>query len=292
MPRGRRSAYRYRAWTHPLRVVIARPTARTIVLTNDETLEDHLLEEGVTSWPVPAEVHLYEAVPGTWLGHLTAAGSEYLGEPTGEAGDLGELTPETAGLLLGGPGLGSRVLGTRGVASATVLPGQRFFRVVTPGRLPGRRRVRRFALRLDATGAHPVLRVHLRIGERLAHQLAAQLDQRAPTQVVATFRRLLDAPGRVALGRRLARLRALTSPGAPGLDAPGRTRMAATLAEAMITAVAKAFPGAGTELARAARDPASGLTITFAFPFKDRAALVAGAPGEPTLVIRPGYHHD
>jgi hypothetical protein len=295
MPRGRRSAYRYRAWAHPLRVVITRPVARTIVLTNDETLEDHLLEEGVTSWPVPAEVHLYEAVPGTRLGHLVAAWSEYGSEPAGESGDLGELTPETAGLLLGGPGLGSRVLGTRGVTSATVLPGQRFFRVVTPARLPGRRRVRRFAVRLDVTRPQPMLRIHLRIGERLAHHLAAQLDQHAPTQVVATFRRLLGVPARMALARRLARLRALTSlggPDAPGPDTSRRTRMAAAMAEAMTTAVAKAFPGAGAELARAARDPASGLTLTFAFPFKDRAALAAGAPGEPTLVIRPGHHHD
>jgi hypothetical protein len=299
MPRGGRPAYRFRAWTHPMRVLVARPSARSIVLTSDETLEEQLLEEGVTTWPVQAEVHLYEAVPGTRLGHLAAAEAESSTEISVDTGDLGELTPPVAGLLLGSPALGSRLPGSRATTSTTLRPGQRFFRVRLPGRVPTRRRVHRFALRLDLTGAQPILRVHLRVGERTAQQLVAQLEQHAPTQIVATFRRLMGQPAREALSRRLARLRGLTGSAGAGAtartsspDPDNRIRMANTLVEAMLTALTKAFPAAGGDLARAAQDPASGLTLTFAIPFADRAALAAGTPGEPALVIRPGYHRD
>jgi hypothetical protein len=170
-------------------------------------------------------------------------------------------------------------------------PGQRFFRVVVPGQLPGhaKRRVRRIGLHLDLTSTKPVLRVHLRIGERAAHAIAAQLDQRALAQVIATMRRLLGPDARMAIAHRLGRMRGLASPQPP--RAEWQRTMAETLAEAMLTALAMELPGAGPALAKAAQDPASGLTLTFAFPFNDRAELLAGKPGPPTLTIRPGFCH-
>jgi len=286
MPRYARPHFRYRAYSQPIRVQLSRPIARTIVFTDGETLEDRLLEDGVRAWPAEAEVQLFEAIPGTHLGHL-AAGERDQGAPEAiPTAEYGELTPEAAGLLLRAPALGRRIEASgRG---KLVSPGQRYFRVVATGHTRPHRRVRRLGLRLDLSSSTPVLRVHLRIGERAAHAIATQLDQRAHTQVVATLRRLLGDDARRAIAHRLARLRALTTP----LTADRRRALAESLAEAMITAVSKELPAAGVALGKAAQDPASGITLTFAFPFTDRAGLQTGTPGTPTLTIRPGFRYD
>jgi hypothetical protein len=287
MPRGGRYRYRYRAYTRPIRIVVTRPMARTVVFASGDTLEDRLLDEGVTTWPTEADVHLYEAVAGTHLGHIAGeAADPSEGLATGE---LGELTPEVAGVVLGAPALGRRVSYGRG--GGRIYPGQRFFRVLLPGQVPGpaKRRVRRIGLHLDLTAPKPVLRVHLRIGERAAHAIAAQLDQRALAQAIATIRRLLGPDARTAIAHRLGRLGGLDAPQPP--TAEWQQTMAETIAEAMLTALAKELPGAGPALTKAAQDPAPGLTLTFAFPFNDRAELLAGKPGAPTLTIRPGYCH-
>jgi hypothetical protein len=275
MPRAARPHYRFRAHTRPYRIVVDRPTARTIVFAEDETLEDRLLEDGVPAWPAEVEVRLFEALPGTRYGHLRL-GDE---EDTPQAGEFAELTPEAAGMLLRNAGLGRRAAGR----------GRRFFQVVTPGR-HRRRRVRRFRLLLDTTSGAPVLRLHLHLGEQAAHTLAGQLGQKAHTQVVATFRRMLGPGARNALARRLTRLRALATP-AP--LTPQRAQVIADgVAEAMITAVAKELPAAAAALTTAAQDPASGLTLTFAFAYTNLAAVRDGAPGAPSLTIRPGTHRD
>jgi hypothetical protein len=288
MPRAARPHFRYRAYTRPCRVLLSRPTARAILFEDDETLEDRLLDEGVTEWPAEAEVHLYEAMPGTQLGHLSGAETDPIATEWAPAAEFGELTPQAAGLLLRAPGLGRRMSGTG--PGRAVRPGQRFFRVVTPGRSVRRRRVRRIALRVDMSAAQPVLRVHLRIGERGAHTMAGQLAQQAHTQVIATLRALLGPAARRGIAARLGRSRALNSP--QPVPADRRTAMAETVAEAMLTAIAKQLPAAGATLAGAARDPTTGITLTFAFPYPDRAALLGGTPGEPTLTIRPGYRRD
>ncbi|PZF83258.1 hypothetical protein [Jiangella anatolica] len=294
MPRGPRPRYRYRAYTHPYRVLLSRPAARAIVVSGDETLEERLLDDGVGAWPAEVEVQLFEAMPGTLRGHLAAAAGE---DGTLSPDEFGELTPQVAGTLLQRPALGGRpgagaagALGTGGARpGAPATPGQRFFRVVVPGR-PGRaRRVRRLAVRVDLSGPAPRLRVHLRIGERTAHALATQLDRRAHTQVVAAVRRLLGSPARDWLTQRLGRSRALNTP--RPMPPERRRALAEALAEGMTTALAKELPAAGPTLARAAQDPAAGLTLTFTFPFAGRAALEAGTPGTPVLAIRPGLRH-
>lgn len=274
MPRTARPRYRYRVYSRPCPVTLSRPAARAIVYDGGETLEDRLLDAGVTAWPAEVDVRLYEAMPGTHAGHLLAE----------EADDeLGDLTPEAAALLQLPPGLGRPSPGTfrhRGPR-----PGQRFFRV---GGL--RRKVRRLALLWDTSAAQPVLRVHLRIGERAAHAIAAQLDKRAHAQVISTVRRLLGPAARQALAQRLGKLRALNTP--TPVPAERRQAIAEALAEAMLTALSKELPAAGAALGEAARDPAPGITVTFAFPYPDVATLRDGAPGTPTVTIRPGQRRD
>ncbi len=105
MPRAVRPRYRYRTCTRVYRVPIGRPRARAIVLAGEDTLEERLLDAGVASWPVEAEVHLYEAMPGAHLGHLAAFEVD---EPEREASrragrgrtdEFEELTPEVASQL-------------------------------------------------------------------------------------------------------------------------------------------------------------------------------------------------
>lgn len=104
MPRGPSRRYRYRKHTSILPVRISRPVARAIVLYDGGTLEQRLLDEGTTAWPAEAEVHLYEALPGTHLGHIAAAETGNRGGPL-DTSEFEQLTPQTAGLLLNQPGL-------------------------------------------------------------------------------------------------------------------------------------------------------------------------------------------
>jgi hypothetical protein len=287
MPRVNRGRYRYRAYTRPIRILVTRPIARTVVFAGGDTLEDRLLDAGVTAWPAEADVHLYEAVAGTQLGHIAAGESTDATEGLA-TDDLGELTPEAAGVMLGSPALGRRA--HHGHHGGGIHAGQRFFRVVVAG-APARARhhVRRLSLHLDVTGTKPVLRVHLRIGEHAAHTIATQLDQRAVAQVVATMRRLLGPEARRAMAHRLGRLRGLATPPSPAATA--LQALADALAEAMLTSLANELPAAAPALAKAAQDPATGMTLTFAFTVNDRAELLAAKPGTPALTIRPGFHH-
>jgi len=289
MPRGAGPHYRYRAYSSPVRVLVPRPIARAIVYTDGETLEERLLDSGVATWPAEAEVQLYEALPGTRVGHVMAGSNpESLEEAS--ADEFAALTPRVAGLLLGNPALGRRPV--MALPGGWMRPGQRLFRVVPAGRMPSgvRRRVRRFGVRVVLTGPSPVLRVHLRVGERSAHAIAGQLDQHQHTQVVAGIRELLGAGARRALADRLGRVRGLNTP--TPMPAERRHALAEALAESMITAVAKELPGAAAAIATAAKDPARGITVTFGYSFPDRAAVLGSPPGAPTLTIRPGFRHD
>ena len=120
MPRRARPAYRYKKYSRVFRVPITRPFARAIVLSDGGTLEHRLLDAGARVWPLEAEVHLYETMPGGQLGHLAAFEAE--AEGPGEAGlaadEFEQLTPQIAAALTGSPGLARPC---------------RVFRVVVPG---------------------------------------------------------------------------------------------------------------------------------------------------------------
>ena len=148
--------------------------------------------------------------------------------------------------------------------------------------VPGRRVVRRrsrIALRLRPQLARPELRVHVRVGERLAHRLAGLLERKDQAEVVATVGRLLGRRVQEAATRRLPRMlgRATRSTVAP---ARGQA-LAAHLVEAMKSGLAKELPTQAAAMATAAKDPAPGLTLTFVFAFADQQALASGMPGAP-----------
>ncbi|CUR58432.1 hypothetical protein NOCA1140099 [metagenome] len=275
MPRAGK-ARRYRRSARRFDVRLTRAQAGEVELPGAETLEERLLDAGVATWPVSAEVQVFETMTGGHLGHLAA------GEGEGVfPAEFEELSPATAGLLLGRAALGTRP-GVRGPA------GRRYFRVVVPGRRVVRRRSR-IALRLRPQLARPELRVHLRVGERTAHRLAGLLERQEQTEVVATVARLLGRQVQEAAAVRLPRMLGRASRSAV---APARGLLAAHVVEAMKSTLAKELPTQAAAMATAAKDPAPGLTLTFAFAFADAAALASGMPGAPTLTIRAGRHSD
>jgi len=144
-------------------------------------------------------------------------------------------------------------------------------------------------LRLDLTAAKPELRVQLRISERNAHELVADLEKKRLVQVVATVRKLVGPPVRQALAARLHRK--LAKHGITLSEGAG-PKLADALAEAMTRAVAKELPAAAAALTTAAKDPAPGVTLTFAFAFADRQAIGSGAVEDPTLSIKSGVQGD
>ena len=208
------------------------------------------------------EVRLYEAMPGTRPGHLDGFEDEADG-----AGELEELTPETATLLLNQPGLGRRFP----PAALPLTPGRRFFRLVVPGRVLRRRRPR-LVLRLDAAAPQPTLRLHLRLGERSSDVLAGHLTRQAFPDALAAVTRLVGPVVRRHLaGRLLVRLRRALGAGR-GTGPRGGTGEPSRRGHA-----AGAFgPAAGVAPRpswRPSRTRLPGITLTFVFTFADRAAL-------------------
>lgn len=270
-------ARRYRKSARRFDVTITRPLASAVELPDADTLEERLLDAGVSSWPVAAEVQLFESMIGTHLGHLAVGEGEDV-----SVTEFEELSPVNAALLLGRPALGSKA----GIAA----PGaRRFFRLVVPGRKVVRR-TSRIYLRLRAQQPQPELRVHVRLGERLAHQVATLGARNAQPELVALLRRILGPRLQESVATRLSRmLGRATKATVP----PNRGQQLAThLVEAIKAEFAKQLPTKSEAVSAAAKDPAPGLTLTFAFPFADAAALTGGQPGTPTMTVRPGTQND
>jgi hypothetical protein len=275
MPRAARPAYRYRRYARVFVVPMSRQLARAVPWSDGGTLESYLLDGGAERWPVQGEVELYEALPGTQLGHLTA-----------DPGEVQALTPEVAGLLLGEPGLGRRVPPTLpGRFGVRPAPGLRFYRIRPAGwhgrRL--RRPWRRLLVALDLTSARPSLQVTLRLSERQGQQLLARLDAPArdlPGVLTELRRHYADTLPAVLVGRLLRR--SLVP------DAP-RARAVADKVTAGVTAALSAFlTERAAQLVAAVRDPANGVTIIVTFPGVTRAGLEAALP-TAQVTVEPGW---
>ncbi|WP_410672202.1 hypothetical protein [Amycolatopsis sp. cmx-4-68] len=284
MPRATKPCFRYKKYGRVIPVRLTRPVARAVVLSGGETLERRLLESGVQAWPVDGEVELYELLPGGLPGHLAA----FEAAGIADAHEFEELTPTAATLLAGHPRFAGT--GRPGGFGGHRRAGGRYFRFRRHGRPLHRGFRQRFAVGFDLTAPQPVLRVNLLVGERDAHELAAQLQRRQLVQVVSTVRRLLDDAALQAMTARLDRL--LTKHGVTAPAGVGR-QLAQRLADGMLRTVSQQLPASAQTLAQAAQDPAPGATLTFTFSFADRAAVAAGTPaGDPAVTIRPGLHRD
>lgn len=284
-PRAVRPHYRYKTWTVVQPVRLGRAEARAVVLGEGETLEDRLLEAGVRSWPVDAEAHFYELLPGGEVGHLAAFETDGAQDSFAEAAlEFEQLSPSRP-LPFPHP---RTPPGRGGPAGRRHRPaGTRFVRLVVRGRRLRRRR--RLSVRFDLSAPQPQLRLHLHLGEQVSHELVTHLGKQDMTQVVGVLRRFVGEPARAALAERLRRH--LGKQGIAVTEDASRA-LANSMAEAVSRVVANTLPASAQDLAGAARDAKPGVTLTFTFAFADRKALEGPGVPEPTLRIRPGVHRD
>lgn len=299
MPRAARPHYRYRRYSRVFVIPVSRQVARAIPWSGGGTLETHLLDRGVRAWPAPAEIRVYETMPGAELGHL-AQGESASGPAAEQAQEYQPLTPETAGLLLGEPGLGRRMpvrggwpgRGQFRAGGHRPIPGRRYVHVrpvAGPGGLrPAVRRPRRLVtFSFALSGSSPRIRVRLRLSERQGQELAAKLTPATPGQAADLAGALTmlqhhyqpTLPGRIA-GRLVRR----------GVQ-PDTAKAAAT-ADKIIAGVSAALSSMLKErphlIAAAVRDPADGITITVTFPGVTRESLDAPLPAG-TVAVSPGW---
>jgi hypothetical protein len=245
-----------------------------------EVLQEQLgLPEGNE---VQAEVHLYEALPGTTVGDIARGERETMGR--GGADEVTEaqlhpLTPEAANVLLRKPGLGRPVtdLDRRNIGS-----GQRLYHLAIPGArslivpgVAGRRRVRRLShLNVVLDGAKDEVRVTVFLSETRAQKLAVRLRQQSHAGALAVgFHKFLARRlGPVFAGRYRRRLRIVhagVTPGQPSGHSlqqlpPDLLRLfTARMREWLTHAFASFAKERAGEFLAAAENPAIGVTLRF-----------------------------
>lgn len=285
MPRATAPRYRFRKYTRVLRVPITRQTAKTLPWCDGGTLEQYLLDLGVTRWPVPAEVDLYETMPGSFVGHFMR--DETL--PTDEnpaPQEYQPLTPQAAGLLLSEPGLGRPARRLTGSAASTRgYPGQRYYRIRL-GQFPARRapRPRRAVIILwDPTQGR--MRIAIRLSERRARVLQAHLQRSAPAgqrdlpAVLTALREILLPRLQRMIAIRLMRSSLAANPAAA-------TPLAARLSGAAMTGLSAYLLQRGAQLAASVANSAEGITIVVTFNgIPANGSLVP----TPEVVTHPGW---
>ena len=185
--RGRK---RYKRCTRAFKVRITPHMAEEVESFEGVPLSDYLqdqlgLPEGAE---VEAEVHLYEALPGTTVADIAGGESETAGLGASDEATVSQLHPlteEAASALLGKPGLGRSLF--RGSDRQNVASGQRLFHLDISGRrpltVPGkwhRRRVRRlFHINVTLDGPQDQIRVCIYLSEVKAQKLAVRLRQQS-----------------------------------------------------------------------------------------------------------------
>jgi hypothetical protein len=243
-----------------------------------EYLEDTLgVPEGAE---LEAEVHLYEALPGTSLSDIARGERETLGpglSDTANATQLHPLTPRAAAVLLGRPGLG-RVAGYDAQRPAV---GQRYYHLAVPGRrplgVPGRpgeraRLRRRFHLNVTLDSVQDQVRVCLFLSEVKAQKLAVQLRQQVNVGVLSVaFRNAIAKRLQRMLGgassRRLRIVDAALPPGQQAsralqnLPRPAAQMFASKLQEWLVQGYAELLRTQSAQLLAATQDPADGITL-------------------------------
>jgi hypothetical protein len=244
-----------------------------------EYLEDQLgLPEGAE---MEAELHLYEALPGTTLADIARGERETLGPGLSDAANAAQLhplTPQASSVLLGRPGLGRAAsFDPRRVAA-----GQRFYHLAVPGRRPlstpgpqHRPRLRRrFHLNATLDSVQDQVRVCLFLSEVKAQKLAVRVRQQANLGVIAAgFRRtLLPRLQRMFSAAGARHLRIVHAAMPPGRSAASALQnlpanvaaaFAARMQAWLVQGLADFLRTQAQQLLAATQDPADGVTLQF-----------------------------
>jgi hypothetical protein len=225
-----------------------------------------------------AEVHLYEAIPGTRLSDIVR-GEEVIAKVDGESGHtvLHPLTRDAAALLLDQPELGRDFEGATGDPNAPQV-GQRFYYLEIPGKRPlmvptpgGRAHVRHrshFRLIFDFPKNEIVARIFL--SEISAQHIAVKLRQNGHMGVVIDrlrhfIRRRVDR----AFSSNVGRLKIIHGAVVPGQPVNALNRLPSLvpqvlrgrITEWIVQALADNLQRHAQEFIRAADDTADGVTI-------------------------------
>ncbi len=223
-----RGPKRYKRCTRSFRVTVSPYVAQEVESFEGATLAEHLqdqlgLEEGEQ---VEAELHLYEALPGTSVADIAGSERETLGPGMSDeanAAQLHPLTPRAAAVLLGKPGLGRAL--PAGFNHQRLPAGQRLFHLATGRRLlmaPGhaqRPQLRRkFHINVTLDAVQDQVRVSAFISEVQAQRLAARLRQGANlgATTIGFHRAIRNRLGRIFSGQAPARLRVVHAALRPG----------------------------------------------------------------------------
>jgi hypothetical protein len=280
--RGRK---RYKRCTRAFNVRITPHLAEEVESFEGVPLSDYLqdqlgLPEGAE---VEAEVHLYEALPGTTLADIARSESETPGLGASDEATVSQLhpfTPEAASALLGKPGLGRHSI--RGAGRWNIPAGQRIYFLAIPGKRPltfpgkrGRRRVRRL-LHLNVTldGPQDQIRVCLYISEVKAQKLAVRLRQQAHAgSLTVGFNKFIARRlPRILHGQRPRRLRMIYAGMTPGQSPESvLQKLPGIVPQAFITKMQGWLVHGFSEFIKtqapkflaATEDPADGVTLRF-----------------------------
>jgi hypothetical protein len=224
--RGRK---RYKRCTRAFKVRITPYMAEEVESFESVPLSDYLqdqlgLPEGAA---VEAEVHLYEALPGTTVADIARGESETPGLGDADEATVSQLHPltlEAASALLGKRGLGRHPI--RGLGRWNIPAGQRIYYLAIPGKRPltvlgkwGRYRVRRL-LHINVTldGPQDQIRVCIYLSEVKAQKLAVRLRQpsHAGSLTVSFNKFVARRLSRILHGQQPRRLRIVNASMAPG----------------------------------------------------------------------------
>lgn len=328
--RGRK---RYKRCTRVFKVKITPHMAEEVESFEGVPLSDYLqdqlgLPEGAE---VEAEVHLYEALPGTTVADIARSESETPGLGASDEATFSQLHPltqEAASALLGKPGLGRSSI--PGSNRMNVAAGQRLFHLAIPGRRPltipgkwGRRRVRRlFHINVTLDAPQDQIRVCIYISEVKAQKLAVSIRQQSHAgSLTVRFNKFLARRlPRILHGHRPQRLR-IVHPGIPPGQSPASVlqKLPGIVPQAFISKMQEWLVHGFSEFIKtqsrkflaATEDPADGVTLRFTIehpqglkelgqalvekgPSGSKVAETIGQGGQPNIRVEifPGHKCD
>lgn len=282
MPRSTSPVYRYRKYSQRIPVVLTRAMAREVVLSDGETLEERLTDDGETRWPVDVEMEAYELLPGADIGHLVPFETDGQDGSRLEAAAEFDTVEEAGELPL--PADMERSARFRGRGRGR---GRQLIRMRVRGRALRKRAPA--SVRLDLTGAQPSIRLHVFLGERRAMAIAQSVEKQQLRDVVDAVRAATGTPVRRVIARRLETMlkrRQIVR------DAAVVSALGDQLFDGLLATLAGQLPALGSSLTTSARDQAAGMTVTAVFGFDSKDAIGKGAPGRVTLTVRPGRRRD
>jgi hypothetical protein len=280
-----RGSKRYKRCSRAFKIRITPHMAEEVESFEGVPLSDYLQDQlGLPDGAeVEAEVHLYEALPGTTVADIARSESETPGLAASDdatVSQLHPLTPQAASTLLGKPGLGRSL--PLGSDRQNVAAGQRLFHLAIPGKrpltVPGvgtRRRVRRLLhINVILNGPQDQIGVSIFISEVKAQKLAVRLRQNPHTGSlnVGFHKFVARRLGSILRGQRPRRLRIVHGGIAPGQSPESVIqRLPGIVPQAFITKMQEWLAQGFSEFLKtqaprflaATEDPADGVTLRF-----------------------------